>query len=167
MAKPDCVSPVLIRSAFSPRERVRLVCVGPGRTMQSAKDECDVNLIMKRFISTGVVPPGTFKSPIFGDVSGLEFGAMMDVVAQANAEFAKLPAEVRRRFGHDAREFVEFCTNSENAEEMVKMGLAEPRKDRRSFVKGETRDKRRKGGVVLSVGVDGGVIPPSPGAKPA
>lgn len=163
-AAPSAPVSVLIRSAFSPRERVRISFVGPGRTQQSAKDECDVNLIVKRFISTGVLPEGTFKSPYFGDVTGLDFRAMMDVIAEANVAFAAQPAEIRRRFANDPQEFVDFCTNPENSEELVKMGLAERPKDRRSFVKGESRERRRGAPVAPPGGSEGGIIPPTPGA---
>ena len=113
-----------IRSAFSPRKRVSIAFSGVGRTKQSMKDECDVNLIVKRFIATGELPSGNLKSPIFGDVTGVDFRGMMDVIAAADAAFERLPALVRKRFGNDASAFVEFCSDSENAEDLIRMGLA-------------------------------------------
>lgn len=162
---------VLIRSAYVPRERLGdISCVGPGKTQQSMKDECDVNLIVKRFSVTGVLPEGSFKSPYFGDVSGLDFRAMMDVIAEANASFARLPAEVRRRFGNEPSEFVSFCTDPANGQELIKMGLAEALKDRRSFVKGESKDRRGRDAAGRFDGFDGSegeVIPPTPGTRRA
>lgn len=118
---------VEIRSAFSPRKRVAIKFEGNGRTKQSEKDACDVNLIVKRFIATGELPSGNMRSPVFGDVTGLEFRGMMDVIAAAQAAFEALPASVRKRFANDPAEFVEFCSDAENASEMVKLGLANKR----------------------------------------
>lgn len=170
MAKPEVVPavvgsvpPVEIRSCFSPRKRVQLTCEGPGRTVQSAKDETDVNLIMKRFTATGVLPQGTFKSPMFGDVSGVDFRAMMDVVAQANVAFAALPAEVRRRFGHDPKEFVDFCTDPQNVDEMIKMGLAAPVERRARSKRERAADRAAEAVLKRSVDGSGGDIPPVSG----
>lgn len=118
--------PVFIRSAFTPRKAdVVLKCPGNGRTKQASKDECDVNLIVKRFTETGELPSGNMKSPVFGDVTGLEFRSMMDIIAGAQAAFEALPAVLRKRFGNDPAEFVEFCSDSANRDELVKLGLSD------------------------------------------
>jgi hypothetical protein len=47
----------------------------------------------------------------------------MDIVANADASFNELPAEIRAMFGNDAGEFFEFATNPENDAKMVELGL--------------------------------------------
>lgn len=117
-----------VRSRFSARKRVRTLVHGPTMTKQSHKDECDINQIMKKFENTGVLPEMIKKEPEYGDFSDpLDYHESMGVVAFANEQFAALSAKVRRRFGNDPREFLEFATDPRNGEEMVKMGLATKR----------------------------------------
>lgn len=98
--------------------------VEPSVTKQSFKDECDINNIVRRYEQTGEFPYINPREAQFGDVTGLEFRAMLDTVNEANAAFAALPAEIRDRFNHDPVKFVDFCSNADNAEELVKLGLA-------------------------------------------
>lgn len=121
------------RSAFSPRERVSLAFVGPGKAKQSFRDECDVNVIMKRFAVSGVLPNAGRLPPEYGDVTGLDFQTMLNQVVAAQAAFQALPAVVRRRFGNDPKEFVDFCSDRGNMDEVARMGLA-------AFVKGKSDD---------------------------
>lgn len=91
---------------------------------QSFKAECDVNNIVRHFQQTGEFAHLALSSPSFGDVTGLEFGEMMDFVAKAQASFDALPAELRRRFSNDPQEFVEFVQDPANSDELVRLGLA-------------------------------------------
>lgn len=118
---------MLIRSAFSPRERVQLFVepvVGFGRTKQSFKADADINVIVSRFIKSGYLPPAV-QEPRFGDVTGLEFQSAMQLVAGARSQFEALPSAVRARFKNDPAAFLEFVGNPVNAPELVEMGLQE------------------------------------------
>ncbi len=44
-----------IRSIYSTRARVQLEFAKTGRTKQSMRDECDINLIMKKYQKTGAI----------------------------------------------------------------------------------------------------------------
>lgn len=96
----------------------------PSMTKQAFKKECDINFIVSQYERTGEFPYVNPAEQAFGDVTGLEFRQMVDTVNAANAAFAALPAEVRNRFGNDARQFVEFCSSKDNAEDLYKLGLA-------------------------------------------
>lgn len=122
------VAKVVIRLPFEPVVRVSLDCSGSDdKAKQSFKDECDVNTIVRRYEMGGELPE--FRGePLYADVSGIEFQAMMDVVASAQAAFEALPAEVRRRFGNDPREFVAFVGDPSNRAEARKLGLTRERK---------------------------------------
>lgn len=143
-------------SAYVPKERVYAEYVGVDMCKQSFKDECDVNKIVKRFETSGMLPVVEGREPEFFDCTGLDFHRMMDVVAGAQARFDALPAHVRKRFANDPQEFVEFAQSPENRSELVKMGLTEER--RRGRVEAAAM-KRRKGdedGVESkSVGISG------------
>lgn len=95
-----------------------------GRTRQEFRDECDVNILMKRYQRTGVLP-GDPASMRYGDFSSLpDFMEAMNTVARANEAFAALPAHVRKRFGNDPGEYVDFVADPKNIDEVRKLGLA-------------------------------------------
>jgi len=110
-------------------DEARIDCGGESRTKQSFKDECDINVIVRRFGVTGVAP-GTTKVPMYGDFSDVgDFSTCVDRMMQAQANFDTLPSDVRRRFRNDPQEFLEFCSNPGNLDEMRKLGLAIPKKE--------------------------------------
>lgn len=101
----------------------------PSRTVQSAKDDADINVIVKRFGLTGAMPQN-LRLPQYGDYTGInDFHSAMNVVRQAQETFMELPADVRARFGNDPQAFLEFASDPENFKELVKMGLATQSED--------------------------------------
>jgi len=113
------------RTHYGPHKKVQLVCKGPSRTKQSFKEECDINSILKRFEKTGELTHLMKAEPKFGEFADVgTFHQAMGVVALANEQFAALSAHVRKRFNNNPEEFLEFTGNPENAQEMVKLGLA-------------------------------------------
>ena len=92
-------------------------------TKQSFKDECDINVIVRRFGLTGEIP-GDFQTPVSGDFRGLpDFRGALDMVRAAEAAFLELPAELRKRFGHDPQQLMEFLEDGRNKDEAIKLGL--------------------------------------------
>lgn len=101
----------------------------PSKTIQSEKDNCDINVIVKRFKVTGQMP-GTMRLPEYGDYEGVgDFHTAMQVIRSATESFMSMPAAVRARFGNDPQSFLEFCSDVQNIDELRKMGLAIPKKD--------------------------------------
>lgn len=97
---------------------------GASLTKQSFKDECDVNQIMARWVSHGVAPPVNRREPVYGDFTDVvEFQEAVQRVRTAEAMFAALPANVRRRCDHDPGKFLEFMGDEANLPEMVELGL--------------------------------------------
>lgn len=98
---------------------------GKSLTRQSEADACDVNLIMARYEKTGVLP-SVGREAFFADVSEMgDYREALENVRRADEAFMSLPAKVRGRFGNDAAEFLDFCSDVENRAEMVEMGLIE------------------------------------------
>jgi len=95
-------------------------------TKQSFKDECDVNHIMRRYEKTGIFPEQT-SLPQFLDLTSLpsNFQEMQEIVVNAQEQFMALPAQIRKKFHNDPAEFVDFCQDPANQEELYNMGLAE------------------------------------------
>lgn len=105
------------------------VPLNPGLTRQEMSEECDINVIMKRYTRTGVstVMSGT---PMEGDFTGLaDFQESLNLVNFANERFTALPAELRARFQNDPGKFAEFAANPANGPELVKLGLATKREE--------------------------------------
>lgn len=98
---------------------------GPTMTKQSFKDECDINLIMKRYSKSGVLNHLNKYEGRYGDFGdGLDFQSAMGHVIKAQDMFDELPAHVRKRFANSPAEFLDFVSDPVNSEEMVKLGLA-------------------------------------------
>lgn len=122
----------VFRSAYSPPVKVGLECKGPGLAKQAMKDSCDINLIMGRYLRSGNVDHLAKHSPMYGFASSQTFHEAMNVVRKAEEMFLDLPSELRKRFGNDPGNFLEFvqATNDKgelvNLEDMRKLGLAKP-----------------------------------------
>jgi len=111
--------------------RVQKFFTKGSRTKQSFKNECDVNMIMKRFKRSAGADFLTryqgYVSGSFGDFSEVvDYRTALEQVAKADEVFMALPAKVRARFSNDAAEFLDFVHNPANKEELVSMGLANP-----------------------------------------
>lgn len=103
-----------------------LLCEDESLAIQSAKEECDINTLVRRFGITGQLPQGV-RMPTYGDFTSVgDFRDAQDALISARESFMALPADVRRRFDNDAGLFVDFCSDPNNLEECRKMGLAPP-----------------------------------------
>ena len=101
-----------------------LRCEDDSLAVQSSKDECDINTIVKRFGLTGELP-GDVAMPQSGDYSNVgDFHSAMNVVRQAQEEFLRVPADIRARFANDPQKFTDFFADSDNQEEAIRLGLA-------------------------------------------
>ncbi|WNK14714.1 MAG: internal scaffolding protein [Microvirus sp.] len=126
-------TPLVVRSAYGyDSDRVSddtgLACLDPSKTIQSQAAETDINEIVRRFGITGQIPqvarPPSFED--FGD-GVFDFQSAQNLIVEANRSFMAMDARVRARFGNDPGEFVAFCSNEKNADEMRALGLTKPR----------------------------------------
>ena len=91
------------------------------------KNECDINLLLKRYRDHGVPPSMAVGEPRYLDCSEIpDFRAAMDVVLNAEAAFMQLPADVRKELDNDPAKFLEYAQDPENLDQMRKWGLAAP-----------------------------------------
>jgi len=112
------------RSAYSPSVSVSLTFPTLGRTKQQFKDECDVNLLMARYLKTGILDGSDPSSARYMDVSApFSFHEAMNFVAEAQGQFYDLPATIRTRFGNDPGELLAFLDNPYNRQEAIALGL--------------------------------------------
>lgn len=120
------------------RENV-VLCLDEHLTVQSDKEDADINTIVRRF-GIGQLPVVNERAPMFADFAEVfDYQSAQNAIIEANRAFMAMPAGVRERFGNDPQRFVEFCSETmqkdgktvlRNLEEMRKMGLAEPSKER-------------------------------------
>lgn len=93
------------------------------RAVQAYKDECDINQIVRRFGVTGELPV-TRLEPLYGDFSAVpDYQTALNMVREAGAAFDSLPSAVRRRFGNDPAELMQFLQDPSNREEAERLGL--------------------------------------------
>jgi len=118
--------PLVIAAYGDQRLTVGFDCGTDDLTKQSAKDECDINLIMARYLKTGVLDFVNKNAPQYGDVTGYEFQAAMETVAKGKSMFAELPAAIRDEFDNNPEFFLEFVNDPENLPQMAEMGLLRP-----------------------------------------
>lgn len=119
--------PRKIRETLAPEEndgrRVQLFC-GEGLTQQQFRDDTDVNLILKRHEATGDLIHLAPSEGRYGDFdTNLDYQTALNRVADAQRDFAALPAEVRFRMNNDPGELLAFMGDPENQDEAVKLGL--------------------------------------------
>lgn len=107
-------------------EESGLECTDASRTVQSDAIDADINTIVRRFGLTGMMPQApvlpAFKA--FEDV--FDFRSAMDVVLDAQRNFMELPADVRKQFENDPQQYLEFCSDEKNRDEMKRLGLLKP-----------------------------------------
>jgi len=112
--------------------RVKKVFNRPSLTKQSFKDECDINIIMKRFRKVqGADFLNRYQGYLdgqFGDFSGVQdYRTAIEQIQQARGVFDALPSKVRSRFENDPAQFLDFVHNPANRDELVAMGLTDPK----------------------------------------
>lgn len=96
----------------------------PSITVQSAKDECDINCIVARALSGADVSRVDERVALYGDFSNVpSYQAALDLVRRAEGMFMDMPAKVRERFANDPSRMVDFLQDPANRDEAVKLGL--------------------------------------------
>lgn len=122
----------------------------PTLTKQSEAKNCDINVIVKKWQSTGVLPTNLNDGLAqYADVSDMpDYRGCLDVVIQAQQAFSQLPSDLRHRFSNDPAIYLDFCSNPANAAEMVSLGLA----TRRVEPSTGSEDAPPKAGVAEPVG---------------
>lgn len=124
----ECQSPTSIprfRSAYGPRFRVPISFPEQpyGRTKQSFRDETNINNIMAKYQSTGLITFVNNNQAQYGDVTGLDFQTAMTQIKAAEELFSQLPSSWRKRFNNDPATFLSFVDDEANRPEAIALGL--------------------------------------------
>lgn len=106
-----------------------LYCDDPSLTVQSLKDECDINKIIARYQKSGDLTHVNERVARYGDFSNVpSYQEALDLVSRAENMFMEMSPEVRERFANDPGKMVEFLQDEKNYDEAVKLGLVLPKK---------------------------------------
>lgn len=109
-----------------PRERVRVFHPSGGQLMVKRAEQAasDINVIMRRWKSSGVAPVMT-ATPQYGDFSsGVDYHSGVNALLAAEKDFAALPSEVRKRVDNDPGQFLDMVADPDGLTELIDLGLA-------------------------------------------
>ena len=103
----------------------------PSQTLQSFKDDADINCIISRFENTGVLVDPTVpvsRTPPFGDYSDMpDYQTAQNVIVAANNAFYALSSKIRERFGNDPAAYFQFVQSlkegSDDYAEAISLGI--------------------------------------------
>lgn len=103
----------------------------PSATLQSFKDDADINCIIARYENTGVLVDPTVpvsRTPDFGDFSEMpDFQTAQNVIIAAKNAFDNLSSKIRERFNNDPAAYFDFVRSlrkgSEEYVEAVNLGI--------------------------------------------
>lgn len=113
------------------RIRKQFKTVGESMTHQSFKQECDINHILKKYNRTQMLTHINKIQGNYGDFSGVQdYQTSLNQVIQAQDSFLALSSDLRKRFGNDPVNFLEFVNNPANYAESAKLGLLSEEKTR-------------------------------------
>jgi phage internal scaffolding protein len=102
-------------------------------TKQSDAEACDINNIMAPYARMDMRDLLNNNPGQYLDLTDSKtYHDAMNIVVEAQAAFDALPAGIRKQFGNDPENFLEFTNNPENLPAMVEMGLVEAVSDPRA-----------------------------------
>ena len=112
-----------IHHAYDPPPKVKVVFPDDGLTRQSEQDSCDINKIMARYRTTGILPHDQTDA-FYADVSMMgDYQDAIHQVERGQEIFGSLPSAVRARFENNVAAFLDFVSKPESREEMIELGL--------------------------------------------
>lgn len=116
----------MIKKPYVKHERVRVRIEGPSRTKQSFQDDSDINLIMAKYVKTGVIEHMREHAGQFIDLPDpMDYQEALNITIAAENAFEGLPGNIRGRFDNDAVEFLAFMDDPDTIQEQVELGLRE------------------------------------------
>lgn len=116
---------IYFRCRYNRYPAVQLEFRFPSLTEQHHKDDCDVNIILNRYMKTGVLSHTSSTPPVYGDFTGTptDYASAVKLLQDAKERFASLPSAIRERFGNDPLQLLQFLDNPANASEAADLGL--------------------------------------------
>lgn len=96
---------------------------GPSRTKTEFTEECDINVILKKWKEKTAIPE-LREGGYYADFSNIQsFDDAVDIVTNAQNEFNELPADTRSYFENNPQKLVDFLGIEDNKEKAIELGL--------------------------------------------
>lgn len=102
----------------------------PSMTKQAFVAQCDINNILRQYKTTGMIAHVRSNAEIgrYEDLPDeVDFQESLNLVKSAQEAFDSLPSKLRNRFANDPAQFLAFCSDPANLEEMGELGLLKPK----------------------------------------
>lgn len=97
------------------------------RTKQSFGPDSDVNAIMRKYLSTGLVDHLNRAEPRYGDFSeASDYLTAMSMVREAQLRFESLPSKVRDYVDNDPAKLLDLVYDVNRVDEVRALGLIPP-----------------------------------------
>ncbi len=108
------------------RRKVGISFIGhPSKTEQAHGDTVSIHSIMKRYRKTGVLDHVSKYEGTYMDMAEApQFQEAQNIIADAKSMFETVPSHIRKDFGNDPMNFVEFMQNPDNRSEIEEYGLS-------------------------------------------
>ncbi len=108
------------------RKRSAIDCSKGGKTDQSFKKMCDINVIIANASKTGLL---SHERESLGQyIDNTKIPSLLDaqlLIRDANKSFMALPSQIRKLMDHDSTKLVEFINDPENQDILLKHGILE------------------------------------------
>jgi len=112
---------------FWDRDSVKISDWGESRTKSEYAADLDRNEIMRKYEHFGVMPHELREQGFYADVSNIpNYQDSLIAVQNGKQAFMTLPARIRKRFGNDPQNLLDFLSDDNNYEEAVKLGIIKP-----------------------------------------
>ena len=107
-------------------EKLGIIFKEPTMTVQSEKDNCDINVIMNRYATCGTPLPyrADGVQPVYADVSELgDYMENFQRCKQAEEMFNALPSALRKELDNNPANLIPFIQNKKNESRCIEYGL--------------------------------------------
>lgn len=108
------------------QEKEGIIFKEPTMTIQSEKDNCDINVIMNRYATCGTPLPCRTDGvqPVYADVSELgDYMENFQRCKQAEEMFNNLPSALRKELDNNPANLLPFIQDEKNKERCYEYGL--------------------------------------------
>lgn len=128
-------------TAYGPKIKQTLTCPEPTLTKQAPRDEVDINNIVAKFTKTGLITHRNAHQGEYGEYAVLDYQEALNLVIDAREMFESVPSDIRKQFGNDPGQFINWVENPANRDTMYDMGLA--KRPVEAYVHGKTKERRK------------------------
>lgn len=112
-------------TAYGPKNKSAINFGDKSRTKQSEAKDADINIIMAKYVKTGILEHANKYQGSYSFATSEDFHSSMIIVQKAQEMFSELPATVRTKFHNNPAEFLDFVQDPENESQLYDLGLSD------------------------------------------